>query len=37
MLAGSQYTEASVNSVRELVQKAELWKNTYLKKPEGSF
>lgn len=36
MLAGSQCTEASVNSIRELVQKAELWKDTYLNKPEGS-
>lgn len=36
MLTGSQYTEASVNSIRELVQKAELWKETYLNKPEGS-
>ena len=32
MLAGPQYTEASVNSIRELVQKAELWKETYLNK-----
>lgn len=36
MLAGSHYTEASVNSIRELMQKAELWKDTYLNKPEGS-
>jgi len=36
MLAGSQCTEASVNSIREFVQKAELWKETYLNKPEGS-
>ena len=31
MLAGLQYTEASVSSARELVQKAELWKETYCK------
>ena len=29
MLAGSQCTKASVNSIRELVQKAELWKETW--------
>ncbi len=34
MLAGSQYTEASINSIRELVQKTVLWKETYLNKPE---
>jgi DNA repair protein RecN (Recombination protein N) len=33
MLAGLQYTEASVNSARELAQKAELWKETHGKKP----
>ena len=37
MLTGSKWTEASVNSIRELMQKAELWKETYLNKPdEGS-
>ncbi|MDD5703365.1 MAG: DNA repair protein RecN, partial [Dehalococcoidales bacterium] len=36
MLVGSQHTEASVNSVRELVQKADLWKETHLNKSEES-
>ena len=35
MLTGSQCTEASINSIRELVQKTELWKETYLNKLEG--
>jgi DNA repair protein RecN (Recombination protein N) len=33
MLAGLQYTEASVRSARELVQKAESWKEGYRKQP----
>jgi len=33
MLAGLQYTEASVSSARELAQKAELWKETHGKTP----
>ena len=31
MLAGPQYTETSVNNARELVQKADTWKEAYLK------
>jgi DNA repair protein RecN (Recombination protein N) len=33
MLAGLQYTEASVSSARELVQKADSWKETYRRRP----
>ncbi|MFC2068173.1 DNA repair protein RecN [Chloroflexota bacterium] len=36
MLAGSQYTEASVNNISELAHKTELWKETYLSNPGGS-
>ena len=36
MLAGLQYTEASINSVRELMQKTELWKETCLNKLKNS-
>ena len=34
MLVGSQGTEASVKSIRDLVKKAELWKETYLNKSD---
>ncbi len=36
MLTGSKWTEASVNSIRELMQKAELWKENYLNEPDES-
>jgi DNA repair protein RecN (Recombination protein N) len=33
MLAGPRYTDSSLNAARELVQKADIWKNSLEKKP----